>query len=131
MADKGKVKDIKDDGNGIIIDKRGNEYTFSHQYFKELCINAGDEVKFDLVTLKAGTPATALNVERLTAGTISSYDPTSCTGEILEKKSDKRIKFYQPFCSELGYRIGDDVRYSLIKSSKGEELAVNLTGVGE
>lgn len=131
MADKGKVKDIKDDGNGIVTDKQGVDYTFTHMYHKELCLNPGDEVKFDIVAIRAGAPAMALNVERLTAGTITMYDPITATGDLIEKKSNKKIRFYQPFATELGYKVGDDVRYSLIKSSDGQELAVNLTGVGE
>lgn len=70
-------------------------------------------------------------IEHLTAGTITSYDAASGTGNLTDKKSNKVIRFYQPFASELGYKIGDNVRYALIKSLKGEELAVNLTEVGE
>lgn len=131
MADKGKVKDVVLDGNGIVTTKDGTDYPFTHIYFKELCLNVGDEVKFDIVTVKAGEKPMALNVERLTAGTINSYDPITSSGDLTEKKSMKKIKFYQPFAAELGYKVGDDVRYSLIKSADGQELAVNLTGVGE
>lgn len=131
MADKGKVKDIGDGGDGIVTAKDGKDYNFTHMYFSELCLNVGDEVKFDLVTVKAGAAPTALNVERLTAGTITSYDALTGTGSLTEKKSLKKIAFYQPFATELGYKVGDDVRYSLIKAKSGEELAVNLTGVGE
>jgi hypothetical protein len=131
MADKGKVKDIVIDGEGIVTAKDGVDYTFKHLYFKELCLNVGDEVKFDIVTIRPGEKPQALNVERLTAGTITSYDPATATGDLTEKKSLKKIRFYQPFATELGYKVGDDVRYSLIKSGDGQELAVNLTGVGE
>lgn len=132
MADKGKVKDITNGGSGIVTDKQGVDYSFSHIYHKELCLNIGDEVKFDAVVVKAGQPAIASNVERLTAGTIASYDPTTSTGELTEKKTGKKIKFYQPFAAELGYTVGTDVRYALVKSlGTSEELAVNLTGVGE
>jgi hypothetical protein len=131
MADKGKVKDIADSGNGIVTSKEGVDYSFTHVYHKELCLNVGDEVKFDLVAVKAGAAQVALNVERLTAGTITAYDSYNGTGQLTEKKSNKVITFYQPFANELGYKVGDDVRYSLIKSLNGQELAVNLTGVGE
>ncbi len=132
MADKGKVKDVNTNGDGIVTAKDGIDYPFAHLYFKELCLNIGDEVKFDIVTVKAGDKPRALNVERLTAGTINSYDPITSTGELTEKKSLKKIKFYQPFATELGYKVGDDVRYALVKSLDGtQELAVNLTGVGE
>lgn len=130
MADKGKVKDVVMGGDGIVTAKDGKDYNFTHLYYSELCLNIGDEVKFDLVTVKPGSAPTAMNVERLTAGTITSYDALTGTGSLTEKKSLKKIEFYQPFAVELGYKVGDDVRYSLIKA-KGIELAVNLTGVGE
>lgn len=131
MADKGKVKDITNDGNGIVTDKQGIDYPFAHIYHKELCLNIGDEVKFDAVLVKAGSAPIASNVERLTAGTIVSYDSITSTGDLTEKKTGKKVKYYQPFATELGYKVGDDVRYALIKSLDGQELAVNLTGVGE
>src|SRR5687768_13945514 len=105
MADKGKVKDIGDSGNGIVTAKDGVDYNFTHAYFNELCLNVGDEVKFDLVTVKPGSAPTALNVERLTAGTITAYDAITGTGSLTEKKSNKVISFYQPFANELGYKV--------------------------
>lgn len=130
MADKGKVKSVQDGTGGIVTSKQGVDYSFTQPYHKELCLNVDDEVKFDLLLLKAGSPEVAINVSRLTAGTVKMYDIATGFGELLENKSLKKIKFYHPHPTANGLKIDDDVRYDLIYTSIGE-LAVNLRGVGE
>lgn len=130
MADKGKVKGIDNGSGGIVTSKQGVDYSFTQPYHKELCLNVDDEVKFDLIVLKAGSPEVAMNVSRLTAGTVKMYDTATGFGELLENKSLKKIKFYQPYPTANGIKIDDDVRYDLINTATGE-LAVNLRGVGE
>lgn len=130
MAEKGKIKVINAGSGGIITDPKGTtEYAFTQPNHMELCLNVGDRVKFDLVTLKPGTPPAAVNVERITAGVVVSVDGTG-GGIIEERQSLKKVPFYQPFTAESGIEVGDVVRYSLI-CVKGSELAVNLTEVVE
>jgi len=129
MAEKGKIRVINDGSGGIVVDKKGDEYQFNQPNHRELCLNSDDAVKFDLITLKEGSAPVAVNVERLTAGTITALD-ASGFGRIEENKTLKPVNFFQPFPAESGIKVGDVVRYSLICTAKGE-LAVNLTGVGE
>lgn len=130
MADKGKIIVINDGTGGIIEEpKTKTQYTFTQPNHAELCLNVGDKVKFDLVTVKAGTPPAAVNVERITAGTVVTID-ASGAGIIEERQTQKKVPFFQPFTTETGIEVGDVVRYSLI-CVKGQELAVNLTEVVE
>jgi hypothetical protein len=129
MAEKGKIKVIKDGSGGIVTDKKGVDYEFTQPNYQALCLGEGDEVKFDLINLRTGTPAAAVNVERLTAGTILEVDATG-NGRLSENKTQKVINFFQPFPTECGCKVGEIVKYNLINTPKGE-LAVNLTGVGE
>ena len=129
MAEKGKIKVIKDGTGGIVTDRNGNDLEFIQHNHKELCLNVGDEVKFDTITVKLGTAPIAANVERITAGTIVNVDGLGM-GIIEERRTMKRINFHQPFAAEAGIRAGEVVKYNLICTDKGE-LAVNLSGVGE
>lgn len=129
MADKGKIIVINNGEGGIVENKKGEQYKFTQPNHVALCLNAGDIVKFDLAVIKDGMEPVALNVERLTAGTIVAVDAMGL-GTLEENKTLKRVNFYQPFPIETGVKIGDLVRYSLVSTDKGE-LAVNLTGIGE
>ena len=129
MADKGKIIIINDGSGGIIEDPKSKlQYSFTQPNHKELCLNVGDKVKYDIVTLAGAKPA-AVNVERITAGTVTSVDGQG-GGTIEERQTLKKVPFYQPFTAETGIEVGDVVRYSLICSKNGE-LAVNLTEVVE
>ncbi len=130
MAEKGKIKVINNGTGGIITDNRGTvEYSFLQPNHAELCLNVGDKVKYELVTVKAGTPPTAVNVERITAGTVIAVDATG-NGVLEERQSQKQVPFFQPLSTETGIEVGDVVRYSLI-CVQGKELAVNLSEVVE
>jgi hypothetical protein len=73
MADKGKIIFIKDGDGGIINDpKSGIDYAFAQAYHKELCLNVNDRVKFDILIPKGVATPVAVNVERITAGTVIS-----------------------------------------------------------
>lgn len=129
MADKGKIIVINDGTGGIIEDpKSKTQFPFTQPNHKELCLNVGDKVKYDIVT-PPGAKAAAVNVERITAGTVVGVDGLG-GGFIEERQTQKKVPFYQPFASETGIEVGDIVRYSLICTAKGE-LAVNLTEVVE
>ncbi|MFM2018060.1 MAG: hypothetical protein RL007_1716 [Bacteroidota bacterium] len=131
MAEKGKIKIIKDTDGGIVIDPRTNlEYTFTQKYHKELCLGVGDRVKFDILAIPGTTTTVAVNVERITAGTILTYDSANGTGTIEERVSKKTINFYEPYAKDMGIDLGDIVRYTLLNTAAGE-LAVNLTEVVE
>lgn len=131
MAEKGKVKIIKDTDGGIVIDSKTNtEYTFKQVYHKELCLNVDDRVKFDILAVPGTTTSVAVNVERITAGTVLTFDPSTGTGTIQERVSKKTINFYEPYCTEMGIEPADVVRYTLLNTSKGE-IAVNLSEVVE
>jgi hypothetical protein len=128
-AEKGKIKVINAGSGGIITDSRGTvEYEFLQPNHKELCLNVGDKVKYELISAKAGTVAVAVNVERITAGVVVSVDGHG--GVIEERQTQKKVKFFQPFARESGLTPGDIVRYSLINAADGE-IAVNLTEVDE
>ena len=125
MADKGKVIVINDGNGGIINDpKSGVDYAFTQPHHKALSLNVGDSVVYDAIDFKNGTPAVAANVERICQGTVISHDGKG-NGVIEERGSKKAINFYQPHAVEQRIDVGDDVRYTLINSTKGE-LAVNL-----
>ncbi|MCK6639859.1 MAG: hypothetical protein L6Q81_07210 [Bacteroidia bacterium] len=131
MAEKGKVKVIKDTDGGIVVESRTNlEYTFSQKNHKELCLGVGDRVKFDIVAIPGTTTSVAVNVERITAGTVLSFDSAKGTGTIEERVSKKTINFYEPYAKDMGIDVGDVVRYTLLNTAAGE-LAVNLTEVVE
>jgi hypothetical protein len=129
MAEKGKIKIIKDTEGGIVIDsKNNNEYTFKQPYHKELCLGVGDRVKFDILAVPGTTTSVAVGVERITAGTVLTFDATTGTGTIEERVSKKTINFYEPYCVEMGIEPLDIVRYTLLNTPKGE-IAVNLVEV--
>lgn len=130
MAEKGKIIVIKDGSGGIVNDpKTGTDYSFAQAYHKELCLGAKDRVKFDILIPKGVATAVAVNVERITAGTVLSTDGLG-NGVIEERQSKKAVNFYEPYAVDLGIDVGDIVRYTLINSAKGE-LAVNLSEVVE
>lgn len=130
MADKGKIIVINDGTGGIIEEPRTKiQYSFTQPNHVELCLNVGDKVKFEPVTVKAGTPPAAVNVERITAGVVTTVDGNG-GGTIEERQTQKSVSFFQPFTTETGIAVGDVVRYSLINTKNGE-LAVNLTEVDE
>ena len=130
MADKGKIVVIKDGEGGIIKHpKTGVEYGFAQANHKQLCLNVGDKVKFDLLSIKGGTTECAVNVERITAGVVLSVDGAG-SGFLAERQTDKKVAFYQPFSTEQAISVGDVVRYTLIPTDRGE-LAVNLVEVDE
>jgi len=131
MAEKGKIKIIKDTEGGIVIDsKTNNEYTFKQPYHKELCLNVGDRVKYDILAVPGTTTSIAVGVERITAGAVLTFDSATGTGTIQERVSKKTINFYEPYCTDLGIKVGDIVRYTLLNTVKGE-MAVNLVEVVE
>ena len=130
MADKGKIIVIDDGSGGIIEDPKTKvQYKFSQPNHKELCLNIGDKVKFDVVMPKGAAEEVAVNVERITAGTVVDLDGLG-NGTIEERQTLKKVKFFQPYTTEEGIEVGDIVRYSLICTAKGE-LAVNLNEVIE
>lgn len=125
MADRGKVIVINDGTGGIITDPKTNtDYTFTQPYHKQLCLNVGDTVEYELLDLKNGTPVTAYNVQRICQGTVLSYDGKS-NGVIEERASKKQINFYQLNATAQRIDVGDDVQYILINTAGGD-LAVNL-----
>jgi cold shock CspA family protein len=129
MADKGKIIIINDGSGGIIEDPRTKtQFAFTQVNHAALCLNVGDRVKYECVTTKEGK-VLATNVERITAGTVTSVDGLG-GGTIEERQTMKKVPFYQPFTAEAGIEVGDVVRYSLINTKDGE-LAVNLTEVVE
>lgn len=126
MAEKGKIKVINNGSGGIITSGYGSsEYSFDQPNHQQLCLNEGDKVKFDVVTLEPGTAPVAVNVQRITAGTIVNLDGQG-GGLIEERQSSKKVPLYQPFSTESGLKVGDIVRYNLIPTDSGE-LAVNLS----
>ncbi len=109
--------------------KTGTDYAFTQAFHKELCLGVNDRVKFDILIPKGVATAVAVNVERITAGTVLSTDGLG-NGVIEERQSKKAVNFYEPYSVDLGIDVGDIVRYTLINTAKGE-LAVNLSEVVE
>jgi hypothetical protein len=130
MAEKGKVKIIRDNAGGIILDKDGRDIEFVQRYVAELNIAVGDIVKFDRVFVDGRV--IAINVVRSTVGRIESIEKDDSTGILIEKiptvfgDSGPSIPFYQPYLSGLGIAVGDIVHYDLIRTSEGELVAVNV-----
>jgi hypothetical protein len=87
-------------------------------------------VKFDILAIPGTTTTVAVNVERITAGTVLTFDATKGTGTIEERVSKKSINFYEPYSKDMGIEVGDIVRYTLLNTSAGE-LALNLSEVVE
>ncbi|HEU4717584.1 MAG TPA: hypothetical protein VFU15_07115 [Bacteroidia bacterium] len=137
MAEKGRIKVIKDSSGGTLTDKGGNDLDFTQIYITELFLNEGDVVRFDRATIN-GKPA-AINVVHQTIGTITAINDDNCTGIIQEKEPNPNklgkgvppnIPFYTPNLKELGFLVGDLVHYQLLYTKAGDIVAVNLVEAG-
>ena len=134
MALNGKIKIIKDGGDGIIMTKDGSEIPFQQRYYKSLCLNDGDAIRYEVANVDG--KAFAVNVLRKTVGTVASINEDGISGFITEKELNPKrfgadgksvpLPFYQPFLKSLGIAEGDMVHYDLVLTDKGETIAVNV-----
>ena len=129
---------IKDDTGGSVTitisdDRTGKELSFTQLYYNELCLNVGDMVRFQLADVKGQKEPIVVSVERVTVGTVKSIAADGTRGIISERESDKQIAFFQPNLAALHIRVGDFVRYDLVRSQrdKGAEIAVNVREIGD
>ncbi len=131
---KGKTKIIRDNEGGIVVDKNGVEYDFKQPFVKELCLDEGEVVTFDIIQVNGKLEAS--NVKRRTVGTITAINPDNCTGTITEVEPNPKkfgtdgkpaeLPFFQANLRECGFAVGDEVRYDLILTLKGIQTAVNI-----
>ena len=128
---------IKDDTGGsggtvtltITEEHTGREVTAVQPYYKELCLNVGDTVRFEEIEAKDSTgkrTTFATGVSRVTVGTVNFINADGNTGIIFEKDNNKKIPFFQTNLAKLKIKTGDFVRYDLVLSLRGVETAVNL-----
>ncbi|HTL81010.1 MAG TPA: hypothetical protein VL651_04870 [Bacteroidia bacterium] len=134
MAEKGHIKDIKDGSGGNVIDKGGNDLSFSQVYYNELCLGVSNLVLFDRVT--DGDVDYAANVTRVNFGTIATINADGISGTVQEKAPNPSsppggvaatLNFYQPNLKQLGLQVGDQVKYTTILTLKGVQMAVNVS----
>lgn len=114
MAQRGKIKVLKEGEGGIIVDMFGAELEFSQPFLAELNLHEGDLVRFERFNINGKVIAN--NVVRVTIGTILSLNEDGNSGLILEKEHSKNspqpVAFYQPYLKELGFEVG--IWYTMI-----------------
>lgn len=132
------IDPIKDSTGGsdvaitIVNSRTGKEYVFSQYFFKELCLNEGDNVRVQFVEGRDASGKETMvvdSVSRVTVGTVTAVDAGGKSGTITEKDTTNSIRFYQSNAIAVGIQKGDFVRYDLIRASNGEIIAVNVMDV--
>ncbi len=108
----------------IVDDKSGAEYEFEQPNYKGLLLNVGDAVKYETIDIPGAKPV-VVYARRIQSGFLASLDLGNI-GTITEKRSKKMISFFQVNQKELGFVVGEKVRYDLISDLNGGELAVNV-----
>ena len=131
-ATAGVSADIVKDNTGgsgvtitIVNNVTGLEIVADEPFYKQLCLNEGDMVHYQAISYRKETPF-ATNVTRITAGTVKSIDDSGNSGTITERKTNVVIPFYHANLEAQKIKAGDDVRYHLVRDSKGSVVATNL-----
>lgn len=109
----------------ITAENSGVDLDFNIPFHTAMLLNVGDLVRFEVINGKRGTPDIPVYVERIPSGVVASINPDGASGIINERISSKPIAFYQSHLAELGIKVGDNVKYTLIYTSSGE-MAVNV-----
>lgn len=143
MADKKKIKNIKDntgsgDGaqitvsdanpprsSGGVVAAPAPDQTFEQAGYAALCFNIGDIINTESITPPGSTTPVIVHARRIQRGTVLTLADDS-TGTIEENKSRKVINFKQPYAKDLLINAGAEVKYDLIKTAAGGEIAVNV-----
>ncbi|MEO5642211.1 MAG: hypothetical protein ABIQ40_05040 [Bacteroidia bacterium] len=137
MADKKKIKNIKDgtgsgDGAQITVGDltatHGNaapDQTFEQIGYKALCFNIDDIINTESITVPGSSTAVIINARRIQRGTVLTLNDDN-TGTIEENKSLKKINFKHPHAKDLGISVDAEVKYDLVRTSSGGEIAVNV-----
>jgi hypothetical protein len=147
MAEKKKIKNIKDNAGGsngasiTVNDLSATkpatsgtsttagavapDETFEQFGYKALCFNIGDIINTESIMLPGSATPTIVSARRIQRGTVLSIID-STTGTIEENKSKKVISFTQPHFKEIGIAVGTEVKYDLIMTAAGTEMAVNV-----
>lgn len=143
MADKKKIKNIKDttgsgDGAQITVGdftptRSGGgtapapapDQTFEQAGFKALCFNIGDIINTESIILPGTSNSVIVTARRIQRGTVLTVNDDN-TGTIEENKSLKTINFKQPYAKDLLISAGSEVKYDLVKTPAGGEIAVNV-----
>lgn len=148
MAQKGKIKIIKDSSGGgdgatmatssgtavetaptaiitIVDAKSGTELEFEQPNYKGLLFNVDDLIRYETINIPGAAKPIVISARRFQAGTVTSITD-ACSGVITEKITGKTINFYQPSLKDLGIAAGASVKYDLVPGLKGEEIAVNV-----
>ncbi len=134
MAEKKKIKNIKDgtgsgdSGQITVGDLKPNpapDQTFEQAGYKALCFNIGDIINTESVTPQGTTTSVIVKACRIERGVVITLNDDN-TGTIEENKSLKTINFKQPYAQDLLINVGSEVKYNLVKTSAGGEIAVNV-----
>ncbi len=139
MAGKKKIKNIKDstgsgDGAQITVGDvnpprtgsvAGPDETFEQIGYKALCFNIDDIINTESIILPGTTTSVIVNARRIQRGTVLTVNDDN-TGTIEENKSLKTINFKQPYAKDLVIGVGSEVKYDLVKTPTGGEIAVNV-----
>lgn len=117
MATRGKVKVVKDMGNGVyegIVTDTVNrvDYPYSQPLGKELGLQVNDIVKMEIINLSDGTQL-AVSLNPVEMGKITKLDPANNTGTITDRAGNVLV-IVQNYITELGLAVGDKVTYSVV-----------------
>jgi cold shock CspA family protein len=109
----------------VTSNRTGLDLNFNIPYHTAMTLNVGDLVRYETLAGKKGTADIPVYLERIPAGVVASIAADGASGVITERNSDKPVNFYQSHLAELGIKVGDNVKYTLIYTSTGE-TAVNV-----
>ncbi len=121
MAIRGKVKIVRDTGNGYVGTVKdtaaGVEYPFTQPLGAQLGLVVDMIVKMEVITLGDGTKM-AVSLDPVEKGKILSLDIKTNSGT-LKDNTGNTLTFYQDYMSELGLAVGDRVSYASVVDPTG------------
>lgn len=145
-ADKGKVKDIGDGGDGLVeVSGTGEVLPFVQPFVRQMGITVGSVVRFETVMPGGQSRAVAvvlrLQGAQYPKGIVVSR--ASDRGVVADARTGRQYSFTQPFSTELGLAAGDGVTFfvvpgggavltSIVNTSRSniKQIALQLDGGG-
>ncbi|MDQ3111032.1 MAG: hypothetical protein M3R17_14150 [Bacteroidota bacterium] len=136
MGEKKKIKNIKDNSSGndgatitvfdlVPPNPTPPDETFEQAGYKALGFNIGDIINTESIIVPGSATPVIVNARRIKRGTVLTVTDAN-TGTIEENKSKKVINFVQPYAGPIGIVTGAEVKYDLVRTSVGGEMAVNV-----
>jgi hypothetical protein len=120
MATRGKIKMVKDPGNGnytgLVTDTVNKiDYTLSQPLGRELGLQVNDIVRMEIINLSDGTQL-AVSLNPVEMGKITTLDAANDTGTITDRAGNV-LTIVQNYITELGLAVGDKVTYSIVMNA--------------